>query len=130
MSNRDAALVSADLYASYWDKQPTDKPGLLNSFSGTWKISDNRLLPEALRAFVREMYPDYYKFSDIPVDKINQVLNKHWEGPGSMSKIARMTCLLAQRRTSALTDDNNHGDYNNKTIEEYTDEDFFGSTKD
>ena len=49
---------------TYWERQPSDQPGLLNGFNGTWKFSDhsppqrtgNLLCPSFKKSSVRQRH--------------------------------------------------------------------------
>lgn len=75
---------------AYWDRQPTDKPYELNGFNGTWAFTDHRKVPGGLRDFIMECFPKLMRFSRVDIEKVNELMNDVWEGPGSMSKIARL----------------------------------------
>ena len=95
----------------YWSKQPTDQPWLLNGFRGTFAYSDHRRIPEALLEFLLEHF--YKRLGDarkhhiksIELDEINELLNDIWDGPGSMSKIAKMTQDMRMTRLDIVIDD-------------------------
>ena len=63
-----------------------DNPYSVNGFSGTWSITDHRRIPEVLIGFLQH-YFGQYKVRRVPLDKINEVLNDIWEGPGSLAKV-------------------------------------------
>ncbi len=94
----------------YWDRQPIDQPWLLNGFNGTWAFSDHRKIPEALLEFLLE---HFYKrlgetrkhhIKSIELDEINELLNDIWDGPGSMSKIDRITLDMRMSRLDIVID--------------------------
>lgn len=98
--------LSAELSAQYWDSVPTDNPNTINGFNGTFNFSSHELIPSALRNFITEYFYKYARFSRIPLDEINNVLNEVWEGPGSMSKIVRLTGEVRDaRRKNIDTED-------------------------
>jgi hypothetical protein len=72
---------------SYWERQPTDDPFTLNGFNGTWSFEDHASVPQSLQDFVLESFHPEEKFRRIPVESINELMNRVWEGPGSMPKI-------------------------------------------
>ena len=88
----------------YWDNYPQDNPHLLNGFKGTFAFSDHLLIPEPLTEFLLEFYRGGIgerrsnHIKAIPLEEINDLLNEQWEGPGSMSKIVRMTYDLKANR--------------------------------
>lgn len=92
----------------YWSNTPTDQPWLLNGFKGTWAFSDHSLIPEILQEFLIEYF---YKqlgeerkrhIYNISLDKINDVMNEVWEGPGSMKKVVEMTYNMRQNRLNGI----------------------------
>ena len=106
---------------SYWDRQPTDQPHTLNGFNGTWAFSDHDLIPEGLRNFIFESFPKVERFKRIPLEDINTLMNDVWEGPGSMSKIARLTQELRNARLGNVSSDSKDlGEV--KTIDDYSDD--------
>lgn len=98
---------------SYWEKQPTDLPYLLNGFKGTFAYSDHNLIPEPIVNFLIEYFwkelpesrKSHYKL--IPLDKINSCLNEIWEGPGSMVKLTNLMYDLRQNRLNSAPKDTN-----------------------
>lgn len=87
---------------TYWEKQPTDQPWLVNGFKGTWNFSDHNLIPDSLRGFIIESFPKVEKFKRIPLEQINSLMNDVWEGPGSMVKIVKLTQEMRQERLKGL----------------------------
>lgn len=85
---------------AYWETQPTDQPWLVNGFAGTWNITDHKLIPNELCNFLSESFYSYARFTRIPLEDINNLLNEVWDGPGSMSKIIRLTHEKKQARQS------------------------------
>jgi|TARA_B110000977_G_scaffold10097_1_gene13194 hypothetical protein len=89
---------------TYWDNYPQDNPFHLNGFKGTFAFSDHLLIPEPLTEFLLEFYRGRTgerrknHIIAIPLEEINELLNEQWEGPGSMSKIVRMTYELKANR--------------------------------
>ena len=63
-----------------------DNPYTVNGFNGTWAITDHRKIPEVLLGFLQH-YFGQYRVRRIPLDKINEVMNDIWEGPGSLAKV-------------------------------------------
>lgn len=80
---------------SFWERQPTDKPWLVNGFNGTWAFTDHSMIPEPLHNFIFESFHPVEKFKRIPIEEINALMNDVWEGPGSMAKLEKL--LLAMR---------------------------------
>lgn len=108
---------------SYWEKQPTDQPHLLNGFKGTWNFSDHNLIPEPIRNFIIEMFPKVEKFKRIPLEDINSLMNEVWEGPGSMPKL--MTMMRDNRAKRLGKNDIGVTSLDNKdvpTIDDYSEE--------
>jgi len=67
----------------------------VNGFKGTWAFSAHELIPSTLHGFLQR-YFGQYKIRRIPLDKINQVMNEVWEGPGSLEKVFRLEYDLSQ----------------------------------
>ena len=95
----------------YWKSQPTDKPWTLNGFSGTWAFSDHDLIPEPIREFLLEYFYDRLgemrknHIKVVPLNEINDLMNKVWAGPGSMPNlISLMHDLRNSRRTQTNYD--------------------------
>ena len=91
-------ILNAEHSAKYWDSQSTDLPYTLNGFNGTWAFSDHRLIPEPIVNYLREVYYKYDQLSRVPLEDLNKSINEVWEGPGSMSKIARLTAEIRVKR--------------------------------
>jgi hypothetical protein len=70
-------------------KRDIDNPNSVNGFRGTWNFSDHTLIPETLYGFLTRHFGQA-KLRRIPLDKINQVMNELWEGPGSLEKLFRL----------------------------------------
>lgn len=107
---------------TYWERQPTDVPGTLNSFDGTFAFSDHTLIPEALRNFIFEHFPKHERFRTIPLDEINTIMNDAWEGPGSMVKINRLYQEMRAARRDGAESDKGLGDV--KTMDDYNEAEF------
>tara|TARA_B100000780_G_C20978025_1_gene390694 strand:+ start:179 stop:589 length:411 start_codon:yes stop_codon:yes gene_type:complete len=94
----------SSLAFKFWDNYPTDNPFLLNGFTGTFAFSEHLLIPEALTEFLLEFFRTRLgerrsnHIKAIPLNEINDLLNEVWEGPGSMSKVVRMTYELKANR--------------------------------
>lgn len=55
-------------------------------FKGTWNFSDHTLIPDVFHEFLQRHFSQF-RIRRIPLDKINQLLNEIWEGPGSLEKV-------------------------------------------
>ena len=66
-----------------------DDPFHPAGFKGTFAFSDHNLIPEIFFDFLQRHFGQY-KIRRIPLDKINEILNELWEGPGSLEKIFRL----------------------------------------
>ena len=60
-----------------------------NGFNGTFQFSAHELIPSVFHGFLQR-YFGQYKIRRVPLEKINQVMNDVWEGPGSLEKIFRL----------------------------------------
>ena len=60
-----------------------------NGFKGTFQFSAHDLIPCVFHGFLQR-YFGQYKIRRVPLEKINQVMNDVWEGPGSLEKIFRL----------------------------------------
>jgi len=58
-------------------------------FRGTWAFSDHSLIPDVFNGFLQR-YFGVMRLRRIPLDKINELMNETWDGPGSLEKIFRM----------------------------------------
>jgi hypothetical protein len=76
-------------------KKDIDDPHTVNGFRGTWKFSDHTLIPDSLYGFLTRHFGQA-KLRRIPLDKINQVMNEVWEGPGSLEKLFRLELEMRQ----------------------------------
>ena len=76
-------------------KQDIDNPHSVNGFRGTWKFTDHTLIPETLFGFLTR-YFGQAKLRRIPLDRINQLMNEVWEGPGSLEKLFRLELEMKQ----------------------------------
>ena len=70
-------------------KKDIDDPHTVNGFRGTWKFSDHTLIPDTLFGFLTRHFAQA-KLRRVPLEKINQVMNEVWEGPGSLEKLLRL----------------------------------------
>ena len=66
-----------------------DDPFHVNGFKGTFQFSAHDLIPSVFHGFLQR-YFGQYKIRRVPLEKINQVMNEIWEGPGSLEKIFRL----------------------------------------
>lgn len=93
---------------NFWASQPTDQPWSLNGFRGTWAFSDHDLIPGPIREFLVEYYHSRLgemrrgHIKTIPLEEINELMNRVWEGPGSMSKICTLMYDLRNDRVNSL----------------------------
>jgi len=60
-----------------------------NGFKGTWAFSAHELIPDVFHGFIQR-YFGQYRIRRVPLEKINNVLNELWEGPGSLEKVFRL----------------------------------------
>jgi len=60
-----------------------------NGFNGTFNFSAHDLIPSVFHGFLQR-YFGQYRIRRVPLEKINQVMNDIWEGPGSLEKIFRL----------------------------------------
>jgi hypothetical protein len=119
--DHEAIREKISMIDSYWDRQPTDNPFSVNGFNGTWNFSDHNLIPDALRNFITESFPKIERFKRIPLEEINKLMNDVWEGPGSMSKIARLTQEIRNARLNNISSDSKDlGEV--KTIDDYSED--------
>ena len=104
-------VSSKESAVAYWESTPTDQPWLLNGFRGTWSFSDHTLIPQPILEFLHEYYNkqlgDLRKnhIKTIDLNKINDLLNEVWDGPGSMPKLVAMTHDIRMSRLSSNSDD-------------------------
>ena len=89
----DEAISVEDKINFY--KQDIDNPYSVNGFRGTWNFSDHTLIPDSLHGFLTRQFGQA-KLRRIPLDKINQVMNEVWEGPGSLDKLFRLELEMRQ----------------------------------
>jgi len=112
-----------DYNLEYWRNQPTDQPGNLNSFAGTFQISDHSLIPDSFNDFLLERFHGAERIRRIPLEDINSALNEAWEGPGSMVKIVQLTHELRNARRAGISTERLTLD-EVRTIDDYDSEDF------
>ena len=63
-----------------------DKPFTVNGFDGTFAIESHAGIAECLQGFLQRHF-GVLRLSRVKIEKINEVLNEVWEGPGSLAKI-------------------------------------------
>jgi len=107
---------------TYWEKQPTDSPHLLNGFNGTWAFTDHNLISHELRNFIMESFHPEEKFKRIPLEAINKLMNDVWEGPGSMVKIQKMFEEMKAARFKKVADATKPVLEPQKTIDDFNEE--------
>ena len=106
----------------YWANQPTDQPWTLNGFAGTFAIPTHSGVAQELQNYVMECFPKAERFSRIPMEDVNRVLNDVWEGPGSMVKVIERTQELRLARRNRSDETIRLDEV--KTIDDYSDDDF------
>lgn len=90
----------------YWASQPIDRPWTLNGFNGTFAYSDHDLIPEPIQEFLLEYFYDRLgemrknHIKVVSLNEINDLMNKVWEGPGSMPKIVSLMHEMRNNRRS------------------------------
>lgn len=99
-------------------KRDIDNPYAVNGFRGTWKFSDHTLIPDTLFGFLQR-YFGQARLRRIPLDRINQIMNEVWEGPGSLEKLFRMELEMRQSGKLIKFDTS---DFKDKKKEEEADE--------
>lgn len=109
---------------TYWEKQPTDNPYLLNGFNGTWAFSNHDLISNELRNFIMESFHPEEKFKRIPLEDINKLMNDVWEGPGSMVKIQKMFEEMFAARQTKKTENSTKMIDAVRTIDDYDENEF------
>ena len=80
----------------YWNNQPTDRPGTLNSFEGPFNIQDLAKIPAQFIPYLTERLSLVADTrgrvkNSLTIEKVNDALNEIWDGPGSMTKIINAT---------------------------------------
>ena len=98
-------------------KKDIDNPHAVNGFRGTWNFSDHTLIPNTLYGFITR-YFGQAKLRRIPLDRINQLMNETWEGPGSLEKMFRMELEMRQSCKLFKFDSNDFKDFKKKDEEE------------
>lgn len=76
-------------------KRDIDNPHSVNGFRGTWQFSDHALIPDTLFGFITRHFAQG-KLRRIPLNRINQLMNEVWEGPGSLEKLFRLEWDMRQ----------------------------------
>jgi hypothetical protein len=99
-------------------KKDIDNPYSVNGFRGTWKFTDHTLIPDTLFGFLTRHFGQA-KLRRIPLEKINQVMNDLWEGPGSLEKLLRLELEMKQSGRLIKFD---ASDFRDKKKEEEDDE--------
>lgn len=101
--------------------------GTLDTFSGTFNISDHSLISEVLQEYLFEKFYDRidskwlgrgHTLSSIPLDEINAELNSVWEGPGSVAKIRNLTKRSRKARLSDIVEDTALKGYKTPTVDD------------
>ena len=98
-------------------KKDIDNPHSVNGFRGTWNFSDHTLIPNTLYGFITR-YFGQAKLRRIPLDRINQLMNEVWEGPGSLEKLFRMELEMRQSGKLIKFDSNDFKDFKKKDEED------------
>lgn len=86
-----------------YQKRNIDRANTVNSFGGTWAISDHSRIPEEVRMFLMLSFGTA-RLERVELDKINELLNEVWQGPGSMETILRMERELGKTVNLTATD--------------------------
>jgi len=100
-------IKSACDQVKWWNKQPTDADHTINSFDGKFNFSDHELVPECLRDFVHEKFPDERAFAHIPLSDVNETLNSVWGGKGSMARVKMEAALMRGSEKTIVALDKN-----------------------
>ena len=75
--------------AYYLRPEHLANPNHISGFNGTFAFSSHDLIPEVFHGFIQRYFGSY-RIRRVPLDKINEVLNDLWEGPGSIETILRL----------------------------------------
>jgi|TARA_R110000803_G_scaffold20150_6_gene52132 hypothetical protein len=86
----------------FWANQPIDDPNTINGFNGTFAFSKHSRIPQGIVEFLLEHFHKQCSSSKtanskknhieaIELDEINELMNRIWDGPGSMNKLATLT---------------------------------------
>lgn len=101
--------------------------GTLDTFSGTFNISDHSLIAQPLQEYLFEKFYDRieskwvtkgHTLSNIPLDEINAELNSVWEGPGSVAKLREYVKISRGIRLGNITDDSALKGYQTPTVDD------------
>lgn len=104
--------------------------GTLDTFSGTFNISNHSLIAEPLAEYLFEKFYDRidskwvgrgHTLSSIPLDEINAELNSVWEGPGSVAKLREYVKTSRGIRLGKITDDSALKGYQTPTVDDELD---------
>lgn len=71
----------------YWSEDSTVGPNTLNGFAGTFNYTDPARVPELFRNLAVE-YFGLERYRSVKLDRLNDLVNELWEGPGSCAKIS------------------------------------------
>lgn len=87
-------------------------PHTLDSFSGTFAISDHSKIHGILSEYLFEVFYDRVEnkwiggkrhiLANISLDEINAALNEIWEGPGSVAKVVECTKISRENRRNGM----------------------------
>ena len=96
-------LEMAQRRIDFWKSDPVINDGGINSFDGTFQITDITKISEHLYPYLMARFGIEYDGRGFPLKRIepsaiNEVLNEIWEGAGSMAKVAEETLALTQSR--------------------------------
>lgn len=101
--------------------------GTLDNFTGTFNISDHSRISQVLQEYLFEYFYDRIEskwlgrgntLSNIPLDDINQELNRVWEGPGSVEKLRTFTKTSRELRLGNIVDDSALKGYKTPTVDD------------
>jgi len=81
-------IALEDKIKFYNDPKIIECPHAVNGFKGTWNFSDHSLIPDIFKMFIMRSFK-VNRINRISLEKINALMNKEWEGPGSLEKILR-----------------------------------------
>lgn len=85
----DIAQLVEEKISFYRRPEFIDNPFHPAGFRGTWTFSDHSLIPDIFHGFLQR-YFGVLRLRRIPIEKINELMNEIWEGPGSLEKVFRM----------------------------------------
>lgn len=102
------------------------KSNNLDSFSGTFAISNHNLISEVLVEYLFEVFYNQidskwignrqHILAPISLEEINNALNEIWDGPGSVAKIKTIIKASRNERIGEITDDTTLKNYVVPTI--------------